>query len=210
VAPGGDFEDLNHDHIQDAVFVLSIKPNRSEGSLAKPDSFGCFPFFGTSGASPHVAGAVALLMSQGTRAQGAIEQALRSTAIRPPDRRSAADFEYGAGLIQLDAALRAAKGLRGPSASRGIVATRLLSPNPTRGEASIAYSTARAGRVRVRVFDVRGALVRSLEDREAAAGEQRVRWDGRDEAGTLAATGVYLFRIETADGVATRKVAFLR
>ena len=211
MAPGGDFGDLNHDHIQDAVFVLSIKPNRSEGSLAKPDSFGCFPFFGTSGAAPHVAGAVALLMSQGTRAQGAIEQALASTAIRPPDRRSAADFEYGAGLIQVDAALRAAKGLRGPSAAaRGSVATRLLSPNPARGEASVSYRTARPGHVRVRVFDVRGALVRSLDDRDAPAGEQRIRWDGRDEAGERAATGIYLFRIETADGVATRKVALLR
>jgi serine protease len=213
MAPGGDFGDLNHDHIQDAVFVLSIKPNRSEGSLAKPDSFGCFPFFGTSGASPHVAGAVALLMSQGTRSQGAIEQALRSTAIRPPDRLSQADFEYGDGLIQLDAALRAAKGLRGQSgqaAARGIVETRLLSPNPARGEASISYRTARTGHVRVRVFDVRGALVRSLDDRDAPAGEQRVRWDGRDDAGARVATGIYLFRIETSDGVATRKVALLR
>jgi len=133
MAPGGDFGDLNHDHVQDAVFVLSIKPNRSEGSLAKPDSFGCFPFFGTSGAAPHVTGAVALLLAQGYNSQGSIEQTLKATAVRPPDRVTSRDLEYGAGLIQLDAALRVRRG-GGPAAAapKGVLAARLLSRNPAR------------------------------------------------------------------------------
>lgn len=213
MAPGGDFGDLNQDHVQDAVFVLSIKPNRSEGSLAKPDSFGCFPFFGTSGATPHVAGAVALLMSKGYRSQGAIEQTLRETSVRPPDRLPGIDAEYAAGLIQLDAALRARMPNGAGSATAittGQISARLLSRNPARGDVSIAYRNERAGRVSVRVFDVRGSLVRTIDDRDALAGEQRARWDGRDDAGGRAAAGVYLFRIETPEGIATRKVAFLR
>lgn len=210
MAPGGDFQDLNGDHVQDAVFVLSIKPHRSEGSLAKPDSFGTFPFFGTSGAAPHVTGAVALLLAKGVTSQGAIEQTLRATAVRPPDRLPGTDLEYAAGLIQLDAALRARTPAGGPAAAKGEPATRLLSRNPARGEASISYGNARAGLVRVGVFDVRGALVRTLEDRDAPAGERRASWDGRDDSGGQAATGVYFFRIQTAEGVATRKVTFLR
>ena len=92
----------------------------------------------------------------------------------------------------------------------GQIAARLLSRNPAQGDVSIAYRSERPGHVRVRVFDVRGALVRTLEDRDAPAGEQRARWDGRDDAGGNAAAGVYLFRVETPEGVATRKVAFLR
>ncbi len=210
MAPGGDFQDLNGDHVQDAVFALSIKPHRSEGSLAKPDSFGCFPFFGTSGAALHVTGAVALLMSKGATSQGAIEQTLRDTAIRPPDRLPGTDIEYAAGLIQIEAALRARTPLGGQTATRGSIAARLVSRNPASGEASISYTNARPGRVNVRVFDVRGALVRALDDRDAPAGEQRARWDGRDDAGGPAAAGVYFFRVQTADGVATRKVTFLR
>lgn len=213
MAPGGDFTDLNNDHVQDAVFVLSIKPNRSEGSLAKPDSFGCFPFFGTSGSAPHVSGAVALLMSKGYRSQGAIEQTLRDTSVRPPDRPTGLDAEYGAGLIQIDAALRARMPKSAGSATTeatGTLAARLLSRNPARGDVSIAYRSERPGRVRVRVFDVKGALVRTIEDRDVPAGEQRARWDGRDDAGGHAAAGVYLFRVETPAGIATRKVAFLR
>jgi len=210
MAPGGDFQDLNGDHVQDAVFVLSIKPHRSEGSLAKPDSFGCFPFFGTSGATPHVSGAVALLMSQGATSEGAIERTLRETAVRPPDRLPGADIEYAAGLVQIEAALRARTSPGGPAAATGTIATRLLSRNPASGEASISYRTERPGHVRVHVFDVRGALVRTLEERDIPAGEQRARWDGRDDAGGQAATGVYFFRIQTGEGVATRKVTFLR
>lgn len=210
MAPGGDFQDLNGDHVQDAVFALSIKPHRSAGSLAKPDSFGCFPFFGTSGAAPHVTGAVALLMAKGATSQGAIEQTLRDTAVRPPDRLPGTDFEYAAGLIQIEAALRARTPLGGQTAARGSIAARLVSRNPALGEASISFTNARPGRVHVRVFDVRGALVRTLDDRDAPAGEQRARWDGRDDAGGPAAAGVYFFRVQTADGVATRKVTFLR
>ncbi|HEU4724766.1 MAG TPA: S8 family serine peptidase [Candidatus Eisenbacteria bacterium] len=214
MAPGGDFGDLNNDHVQDAVFVLSIKPNRSEGSLAKPDSFGCFPFFGTSGSAPHVSGAVALMMSKGYRSQGAIEQTLRDTAVRPPDRLPGIDAEYAAGLIQIADALRARmpNGATNatPTTTEGTIAARLLSRNPARGDVSIAFRSERPGRVRVRVFDVRGALVRTLDDREAAAGEQRARWDGRDDGGGFAAAGVYFFRVETPEGVATRKIAYLR
>ena len=83
VAPGGDFTDINQDHVQDGVATLSIKPFRSDGSLANPDSFGVFFFFGTSAAAPHVAGAVALLQSMGLRDQGAIEQTLRASASNP-------------------------------------------------------------------------------------------------------------------------------
>jgi serine protease len=216
VAPGGDFTDLNNDHVQDGVAVLSIKPFRSDGSLANPDSFGVFFFFGTSAAAPHVAGAVALLRSMGLRDQGAIEQTLRASAVHPFRINAGFDPEYGAGLIKIGRAVRNPVGSAASAASHssvsdeGPIGPRLLSPNPTRGPSRIAYRTARAGASRVRVFDVRGTLIRTLEERSLAPGGHEIEWDGRDRHGAHVASGIYLLRIETSEGAATRRVALLR
>ena len=213
MAPGGDFTELNGDHIQDGVAVMSIKPHRSEGSLADPDSFNVFIFFGTSGASPHVAGAVALLMSLGVRNQHSIEKMLRETAINPFGTTGVFDSTYGYGLIQVDKAVRAVRGkrrLHGGGNSKDGFEAHLISQNPVRQEAAISFQTARPGPVTARVFDIRGALVRTLLDNTAQPGPYLVRWDGRDDRGIAVPSGVYFLRIETPEGQSSHKVAFLR
>jgi hypothetical protein len=214
MAPGGDFTELNGDHIQDGVAVLSIKPFRSTGSLANPDSFNVFIFFGTSGASPHVAGAVALLMSLGVKNQNSIEKVLRETAINPFGTTGVFDSTYGYGLIQVDKAVRAIqpRGKRGHpgGGSKDGFEAHMVTQNPVRQEVAISFQTARPGPVTARVFDVRGALVRTLLNNSAQPGPYLVRWDGRDDHGATVPSGVYFFRIETLDGQSSHKVAFLR
>jgi serine protease len=62
-------------------------------------------FQGTSMATPHVAGAAALLMSLGVSAPGAVERLLTSTAKDPAEGRG---DKYGAGLLDAAAAVRKA------------------------------------------------------------------------------------------------------
>ncbi|HEU4333173.1 MAG TPA: S8 family serine peptidase [Candidatus Eisenbacteria bacterium] len=213
VAPGGDFTDLNEDHIQDAVFTLSIKPHRSTGSLAKPDSFDVFPIFGTSASSAHVTGAVALLLSKGHTRQSSIESALRETAIVAEGPANGANLRYGNGLIRIGAALRvplSGGGAVNAARSIGPTGARLVSPSPSRDGAALAFRLSRAGRATVRVFDVRGAWVSTVEDRVLPAGETTARWDGTGTGGARVAAGIYLFRIETPDGAETRKFTVLK
>jgi flagellar hook assembly protein FlgD len=86
----------------------------------------------------------------------------------------------------------------------------IVSQNPVGHEVAISFQTASPGPVTARVFDVRGALVRTLLNNSAQPGPYLVRWDGRDDRGVAVPSGVYFFRIETLDGQSSHKVAFLR
>lgn len=212
VAPGGDFTDLNHDHVQDAVFNLGIKPFRSAGSLANPDSFGVFPFFGTSGSAPHVSGAVALLMSLGMREQNLIQRTLRETALNQFGI-GFHDSVYGSGLIQIDKAVRLAASRSAPKLALGAAqgsGARLTTKNPSRGGAALALRISRPGDVRVQLFDVRGRLVRTIDEGKYPAGERLVRWNGQDDHGKQVGSGIYFFRVETPDGIKRQRIAILR
>ncbi len=210
MAPGGDFTELNGDHLQDALVQLSIKPWRSEFSLCNPDSFNQFFFFGTSGASPQVAGAVALLMTLGIKNQGSIEQILRSTALQPFGNPNSYNPIYGNGLIQIDKAVQLAASHPQAGGAPQTLGARITTENPTRGDASLSFRVSQPGAVRVQLFDVAGRLVRRLDEGRYPAGERTVRWDGKDDHGQKVGSGVYFFRVATPDGVENRRIAVLR
>jgi len=73
-------------------------------------------------------------------------------------------------------------------------------PNPFNPRTSIAYELAKDSRVRLEIYAVDGSLVRRLVDRHEVAGPHSVMWDGMNEQGRGAPSGVYLYRI-VADGV---------
>ncbi|MGH7726908.1 MAG: FlgD immunoglobulin-like domain containing protein [Candidatus Eiseniibacteriota bacterium] len=96
-----------------------------------------------------------------------------------------------------------------PNVGTGVI-LQANHPNPFRGETTIQYSLPRAATVRLVIYDVTGRAVRTLVSGVEEAGQRRATWDGRDEGGSLAASGIYICRLE-ADGVSfTRKLSLLR
>ena len=76
------------------------------------------------------------------------------------------------------------------------------SPNPFNPALVLRFRTESAGTVRLRIYDARGRVVRTLVDHALTAGEHAARWDGRDDGGHLMAAGVYLARLLPPAGAA--------
>jgi hypothetical protein len=85
-----------------------------------------------------------------------------------------------------------------PAQSAGMLQLLRSYPNPFRPPTTIEYRVASRADVRIRVFDLKGALVKDLLNENVAAGEHRVTWDGTDKNQAPASSGVYFFRVECA------------
>jgi hypothetical protein len=78
-------------------------------------------------------------------------------------------------------------------------------PNPFNASAVLRFDLPSSGRVRLAVYNSLGQSVRTLvADQVLPAGTHRVTWDGRDQAGAQAASGIYYARLEA---LAERRVA---
>ena len=83
-------------------------------------------------------------------------------------------------------------------------------PNPFNPRTKIEYVLPGPGKVTLRIFDVRGRLVRRLVDGAETAGPHEATWDGRDDRGASVASGVYLCRLVTPAGVRERRMTLIR
>ena len=83
-------------------------------------------------------------------------------------------------------------------------------PNPFNSQTVIPWFVLQPGSARLEVFAVTGQRVAVLHQGPQKAGLYRQHWDGRDEQGRPLASGVYLYRLVTADAVQTRKLTLLR
>ncbi len=68
----------------------------------------------------------------------------------------------------------------------------------------------RVERVRVRVLNMAGEVVRELADEKAKAGDSKYTWDGRDEAGKVVPNGVYFFSVRAGKNLLSRRVIVLK
>jgi subtilisin family serine protease len=86
----------------------------------------------------------------------------------------------------------------------------LVGANPARGHATVRLAIPRRETVDVRVYNVRGALVRRILHAPRDPGHHDLRWDGRDEAGAHAASGLYFVRMQAGNVALSSRVVLLR
>jgi hypothetical protein len=87
-----------------------------------------------------------------------------------------------------------------------------VTPNPSTGPTAFHFylpeGAALAAAPRLRIYDVRGRLVREISLAAALSGPNGAAWDGLDRDGRAAHTGMYVARLEA--GGRTASVRFVR
>ena len=83
-------------------------------------------------------------------------------------------------------------------------------PNPFNPQTEIRFVLPARTKVDLSIYDVRGRLVRSLVQGSKDAGEQIVRWDGRNDRGSAVASGVYVYRLRAGKETLSRRMVLLR
>ncbi len=87
---------------------------------------------------------------------------------------------------------------------------RSIFPNPFNPQTRVVFDVARPGWVNVAVYDAGGRLVRTLCAESLPAGSYTRVWDGRDERGRAAASGVYYARLSVDGKVQMSKMSLVR
>jgi len=83
-------------------------------------------------------------------------------------------------------------------------------PNPFRSSATIRFTAAAEGPVKIVVYDVSGRLIRTLHDGKAQPGETTLVWDGRDDAGNPASGGIFWMEMSTSGYHSSKRVVAVR
>jgi len=87
----------------------------------------------------------------------------------------------------------------------------LAYPNPFNPQGRLSFVTARPGSASIQLFDLQGRLVRTLLPQQyLGAGGHEVAIDGKNDQGVRLASGVYFYRVMTADGVTEGSISVLK
>lgn len=83
-------------------------------------------------------------------------------------------------------------------------------PNPFNSLTVIPFEVSTAGHAQLTIYNAIGERVRTLVDGTRATGSHLVTWDGRDDEGRPAASGMYMARLVSGPHVQARKLMLLK
>ncbi len=83
-------------------------------------------------------------------------------------------------------------------------------PNPFNPSTQIEYSIPKASFVTLKVYNMLGQLVKTLVNNYTNAGIHTVQWNGDNENGSNAVSGVYIYKITAGDNVQVKKMMLVK
>jgi len=120
-------------------------------------------------------------------------------------------FTYGSHLPVRGTIDLVKQGGAGAAPFQGIAAvSSAASLNPFKLETTIRYAVPAAGAVSIRVYSVRGQLVKTLRQESGNPGTYEVRWNGKDDQGRQAPSGIYFVSVQQGFMNSTTRLVLAR
>ncbi|MFO7915180.1 MAG: C25 family cysteine peptidase [Candidatus Krumholzibacteriales bacterium] len=83
-------------------------------------------------------------------------------------------------------------------------------PNPFNPATTISFQAAQRSRVRLRIFDVRGRLIKTLFDSVTGRGRYELTWNGENRRGQKVSSGVYLCTLQIGSYTSSQRLVLIR
>ncbi|EQB63003.1 MAG: hypothetical protein RBG1_1C00001G0582 [candidate division Zixibacteria bacterium RBG-1] len=83
-------------------------------------------------------------------------------------------------------------------------------PNPFNLETKISFSLTEEAEVSLKIYNIKGQLVKTLLHERKQIGNYTVSWNGTNQSGETVASGLYLYRLSVEDKSFTKKMSLLK
>ena len=83
-------------------------------------------------------------------------------------------------------------------------------PNPFNPTTTFRYALSEDAPVTLKIYNILGQLVKTVVNDYQSAGYYESLWDGRNDVGSHAASGVYIYRMVAGNFTATKRMLFLK
>ena len=83
-------------------------------------------------------------------------------------------------------------------------------PNPFNPETTIKFSTAKDSKVSLKIYNIKGQLVKTLINENMNAGKHQIIWKGKNNNNKSVSSGVYLYRLKSNKYVSVKKAILLK
>ncbi|MCK4340056.1 MAG: T9SS type A sorting domain-containing protein, partial [Candidatus Cloacimonetes bacterium] len=84
-------------------------------------------------------------------------------------------------------------------------------PNPFSGSTTISFFNTKTTKgTKIKIYNVKGQLVKEFKIQNSKLEINKFEWDGKDESGKELPNGIYLYQLNYADQVITKKLILLR
>ncbi len=83
-------------------------------------------------------------------------------------------------------------------------------PNPFNPTTTIKFDLPNASSVKMNIYNTNGQLVKTLVNASYNAGTHEIMWDGRNDAGQMVSSGLYIYRLQAGNYVKSMKMMLMK